>query len=82
MSCKLKTDLLPVIGKGEFFELEQEKTEVSGFLTSLLDLDENERRFLTEFKTKRYMPELLFEDIEILDRVKEHPMALRKMQNR
>ncbi len=81
MSRKIKTDLLPVIQKGEFFELEQVKTEVSDFLKSLLVLDENERRFLAELKAKRYMPELVFEDADILERVKEHPMALWKMQN-
>ncbi len=81
-SRKIKTDLLPVIQKGEFFELEQIKTEVSDFLKSLLVLDENERRFLEEFKAKRYMPELVFDDEEILDRIKEHPMALWKMQNK
>ncbi len=80
-SRKIKTDLLPVIQKGEFFELEQVKTEVSGFLKSLLVLDENERHFLDEFKAKRYMPELVFDDADILERVKEHPMALWKMQN-
>ncbi len=80
-SRKIKTDLLPIIQKGELFELEQVKTEVSDFLKSLLVLDENERRFLEEFKAKRYMPELVFEDAEILARIKEHPMALWKMQN-
>ncbi len=39
-------------------------------IKSLLVPDERERRFLTEFKAKRYMPELLFEDTDILKRVK------------
>ncbi len=80
-SRKIKTDLLPVIQKGEFFELEQVKTDVSDFLKSLLVLDENERRFLDEFKAKRYMPELVFDDEAILDKIKEHPMVLWKMHN-
>ncbi len=78
---KIKTDLLPVIKKGEFFELEKVKTEVEEFLRDLLVLTDNEKRFLKEFKAKRYMPELVFEDAEILDRIKEHPIALWKMQN-
>ncbi len=81
-SRKIKTDLLPVIKKGEFFELEKVKTEVEGFLRDLLVLTDNEKRFLKEFKAKRYMPELVFEDVEILDRIKEHPMALWKMQHK
>ncbi len=80
-SRKIKTDLLPVIKKGEFFELEKVKTEVEEFLRDLLVLTDNEKKFLKEFKAKRYMPELVFEDAEILDRIKEHPMALWKMQN-
>ncbi len=81
-SRKIKTDLLPVIKKGEFFELENVKTEVEEFLKDLLVLTDNEKRFLKEFKAKRYMPELVFEDAEILDRIKEHPMALWKMQHK
>lgn len=80
-SRKIKTDLLPVIKKGEFFELEKAKTEVEEFLRDLLVLTDNEKKFLSEFKIKKYMPELVFEDAGILDRIKEHPMALWKMQH-
>ncbi len=81
-SRKIKTDLLPVIKKGEFFELEKVKVEVEEFLRDLLVLTDNEKRFFKEFKAKRYMPEFVFEDAEILDRIKDHPMALWKMQQR
>ncbi len=77
-SRKIKTELLPVIQKGEFFELEKVKTEVIEFLKELLVLGCNERKFLTEFKKKRYKPELLFDDAEILNRIKDHPMGLWK----
>ena len=77
---KIKTDLLPVIQKGEFFELENAKNVVAEFLKALLILETDERKFLDEFKAKRYHPQLLFDDIGILDRVKEHPMALWKIQ--
>lgn len=81
-SRKIKTDLLPVIQKGEFFELENAKTAVAEFLKELLCLEADERKFLDEFKAKRYRPELLFDNIDILDRIKEHPMALWKIQQR
>ena len=81
-SRKIKTDLLPVIQKGEFFELENAKTVVAEFLKELLVLEDDERKFLDEFKAKRYRPELLFDNIDILDRIKEHPMALWKIQQR
>ncbi len=79
---KIKTDLLPVIQKGEFFELENVKITVAEFLNELLVLEDNERKFLDEFKAKKYHPELLFNDTDILDRIKEHPMALWKIQNK
>ena len=79
-SRKIKTDLLPVIKKGEFFELENAKTAVAEFLKELLILETDERKFLDEFKAKRYRPELLFDDTGILDRIGEHPMALWKIQ--
>ena len=34
------------------------------------------------FEQKEYMPELLFEDSEILERLKTHPMALWKCRSR
>ena len=79
---KIKTDLLPVIQKGEFFELENVKITVAEFLKELLVLEDNERKFLDEFKAKKYRPELLFDDTDILDRIREHPMALWKIQNK
>lgn len=79
---KIKTDLLPVIQKGEFFDLENAKTSVAEFLKELLILETDERKFLDEFKAKKYRPELLFDDTDILDRIKEHPMALWKIQNK
>lgn len=78
---KIKTDLLPVIQKGEFFALEDSKAEVAEFLNELLVLDENEKAFLSEFKEKRYKPELIFNDQDILERIKDHPMALWKVRN-
>ena len=79
---KIKTDLLPVIQKGEFFELENAKRTVVEFLQELLILETDERKFLDEFKAKKYRPELLFNDTDILDRIKKHPMALWKIQQR
>lgn len=81
-SRKIKTDLLPVIQKGEFFELENAKTAVAEFLKDLLVLEADERKFLDEFKSKKYHPELLFDDTNILNRIKDHPMALWKIQNK
>ena len=41
-----------------------------------MNLEENERDYLKCFQFKEYKPELLFADSSIIDRIKEHPMAL------
>ncbi len=74
---KIKTDLRPVIHKTEHFDLENVKRTVENYLEKLLVLTENEKDFLTLFKQKIYRPELLFEN-EILNNIKEHPMAIWK----
>ncbi len=77
---KIRTDLLPVIQKGQFIELEQMKAEVKSFLEQLLVLTEQEQEFLRLFSQKEYRPELLFDDAQIVARIRNHPMALWKMQ--
>ena len=76
---KIRTDLLPVIQKGQFIELEQMKAEVKNFLERLLKLTEQEQEFLRLFSQKEYHPELLFDD-QIVARIRNHPMALWKIQ--
>ncbi len=76
---KIKTDLQPVIHKSERLNLEEVKAEVESYLRELLVLTESEKEFLSAFKKKEYKPELLFAG-EILERVKNHPMAIWKMQ--
>jgi predicted nucleotidyltransferase component of viral defense system len=78
---KIKADLLPVIQKGMFFDLENSRDEVVAFLKELLVLEQNEIKFLYEFRNKQYKPELIFDDEDILKRLKKHPMAMWKMQN-
>jgi predicted nucleotidyltransferase component of viral defense system len=79
---KIKTDLLPVIHKGEFVELENMKNTVKGFIEKLLLLTDDEKAFLKAFSEKQYKPELLFDDSDILNRIRRHPMVLWKMQDR
>ena len=77
---KIRTDLLPVIQKGEFIELERIKDVVKDFLAKLMILTPDEKTFLELFAKKQYRPDLLFDDETIVDRVRTHPMALWKMQ--
>lgn len=77
---KIRTDLLPVIQKGEFIELEKIKTCVKEFLSGLMILTADEEKFLKNFREKKYCPELLYKDDQIVRRISNHPMALWKIQ--
>lgn len=75
---KTKRDLLPVIKRKDDFELEPAKKLVKEYITELMILTNEEKEFLDRFESGEYIPELLFEDKEILNRIKKHPMALWK----
>ena len=44
-------------------------------------LTESEKEYVREFNDKKYIPELLFEDKEMVNRIKFHPMALWKTRS-
>jgi predicted nucleotidyltransferase component of viral defense system len=75
---KIKTDLLPVLTKRDSFDLETAKKVVKDYLTELLVLTPSEKEFLDHFEKKVYIPQLLFDDPEIIKRIENHPMALWK----
>lgn len=77
-SAKIRRTLIPMLRRSEHFNLDVSKKRVNGFLGELLMLDLNDREFLQRFKEKNYLPELLFNDLDILSRIKNHPMALWK----
>lgn len=78
---KIKRDLFPVIKRKDDFELEPAKKLVKAYITDLMVLTKEEKEFLDEFESGEYIPELLFEDKDILDRIKNHPMALWKTRS-
>lgn len=75
---KIKTDLIPVIKRKDDFDLEPAKKIVKEYISDLMVLTKDEKEFLDRFKSGEYIPELLFEDKEILDMIIEHPMVLWK----
>ena len=77
---KIKRDLLPVIKRKDDFALEAAKKLVKEYISELMVLTMEEKEFLDKFENGEYIPELLFEDNEILDRIKNHPMALWKIK--
>lgn len=76
-----KTQLLPMLRKGDGFDLQAAKERVRGFLSELLRLEEGEKLFLQAFSRGDYRPELLFDDRGILERIRNHPMAIWKTKN-
>ena len=78
---KIKTDLIPVIKRKDEFELISAKKLVKEYIADLMVLSKKEIEFLDRFESGKYNPELLFEDKEILDRIKSHPMAIWKTRD-
>ncbi len=78
---KITTDLKPVIRERDVFQLDDAKRDVVQFLSENLYINEQEQDFLKRFKRGFYRPELLFQDNNILERIKNHPMAIWKTMN-
>ena len=79
---RVKTDLIPVLCRGTWFDAQQAHEQVIAYLEKLLTLDERELSFLISFGQQEYRPELLFQDTGILSRIGQHPMALWKCSDR
>lgn len=75
---KIKTDLLPVIRRKDEFDLDIVKKVVKQYIKDLMVLTRSEVEFLERFENNEYVPELFFEQSDILCRIKNHPMALWK----
>lgn len=74
---KIKTDLLPVLRFGAYFDLKPAREKVTDYLKSLLVLTPQETEFIDNFGNGEYKPELIFEG-DMLNNVSEHPMAIWK----
>lgn len=75
---KIKTDLTPVLRRGERFELETAQKQVKEYMSGILRPTEEELLFWRIFSEGDYRPELLFGEGVIADRIKAHPMAVWK----
>lgn len=78
----IRATLLPVLKKGVFYNLETVKQSVCSYLKELMVLSDNEKLFIERFNTNEYKPELLFEDPGIVERIRNHPMAIWKTKNK
>ena len=77
---KIKTDLLPVLRFGAYFDLKPAREKVIDCLKELLVLTPQEKEFIECFGMGEYKPELIF-DGDMLNNVSDHPMAIWKCNN-
>lgn len=70
---KIRRDLFPVLRKKDNFELEERKSSARKYLSRLMQVTKKEMEYMEAFESKEYKPELLFQDLDILANVKEHP---------
>lgn len=75
---KIRRDMFPVLSKKDNFNLDERKKQAKHFIAELMQLTDKEREYIDRFVEKEYVPELLFDNEEIIERIKEHPMALWK----
>ena len=74
---KIKTDLLPVLRFGAYFDLKPAREKVTDYLKELLLLTPQEKEFIECFGMGEYKPELIF-DGDMLNNISAHPMAIWK----
>lgn len=80
----IKTKLLPTLKdrnprKSNINEMKQ---AVRKYLKDILIVDDNTKEFYDKFQKGIYQPELLFDNEEIIKRIKEHPMIMWKLNNK
>lgn len=78
---KIRRDLFPVICKKDNFDLIKRKNQAKDYIAELMQLTDKENEYMDRFIKKEYKPGLLFEDDEIVERLRNHPMALWKCKH-
>ena len=79
---QIKSDLDPVLRKGEHFDLELVQQEVREYLADILTPTNEEEMFWREYRNGNYRPECIFGDSEEFRSVEKHPMALWKCRDK
>jgi len=78
---KIRANLIPVLKKSEHFDFETAKSTVKEYISSLMTLTDCEELFVDSFYNGVYQPDSLFDNEDIINRIKEHPMAIWKVKN-
>jgi predicted nucleotidyltransferase component of viral defense system len=78
---KIRRDLFPVLSKKDNFMLDERKQQAKDYIAELTRLTDKEYEYMERFMSKEYIPKLLFDDETIVERIREHPMAIWKCLN-
>ena len=80
----IKTKLLPTLKdrNPKKSNVDEMKQAVREYLRDILVVDDNIKEFYQKFQKGIYEPELLFEDKKIIERIKEHPMIMWKLNDK
>lgn len=80
----IKTKLLPTLKDRNLRKnnVDEMKQAVREYLKDILVVDNNIKDFYDKFQKEIYEPELIFENKEIIERIKEHPMIMWKLNNK
>lgn len=80
----IKTKLLPTLKdrNPRKSNADEMKQAVREYLKDILIVDDSIKEFYDKFQKGVYEPELLFDDKEIIERIKEHPMIMWKLNRK
>lgn len=80
----IKTKLLPTLKdrNPRNSNVDKMKQAVREYVKDILIIDDNTKEFYDKFQKGIYEPELLFNSEEIVERIKEHPMIMWKLNNK
>ena len=80
----IRTKLLPTLKdrNPRKNNVDEMKKAVREYLKDILVVDDNIKKFYDKFQKGIYEPELLFGNKEIIERIKEHPMIMWKLNNK
>ncbi len=78
----VQTELLPMLSRGESFNIVQVMSEVRPYLEDLLDFTHDEQEFVDTFLDHGTLrPEFLSDDPDEIEKIHQHPAIQWKLQN-
>lgn len=81
LSVDIDMDYTPNDIKKDMLEAREKITKlIKAYIKELMQMTDKEKEYIERFIAKEYVPELLFEDAAIVERLKKHHMAVWKCQ--